>query len=184
MRNLFFILAIVVTFFFSSSNSMWAADEMRWPEAIGQLLGEKTRALTCARAFRTYASKKQLPGGIAAYNAAKADYDQIIGGLSIAIVQGKDPGNLSDLQTNLEHGVKHLEAFCKMADAVRPKREGEKGVWDTLLKLPIDELIKSVGQGVSTLYTDHRKDDELTRQTINNGLSAARWPEFEAIKRQ
>jgi hypothetical protein len=37
---------------------------------------------------------------------------------------------------------------------------------------------------VAALYNNHRKDDELTRDTIKNGLMAAKWPEFKDVKRQ
>jgi hypothetical protein len=44
-----------------------AAAEIGWPEAVGRLAGEKTKAVACASAFVTYAPKKQISTRTAAY---------------------------------------------------------------------------------------------------------------------
>ena len=46
----------------------------------------------------------------------------------------------------------------------------------------IEQLLKMLSAGVSTLYTNYRTDDALTRATIKTQLEAARWPAFSEVK--
>jgi hypothetical protein len=56
-------------------------DSMGWPEAVGQLASERSRAEICVALLKGYGNEVQLARGQLAYANAKADFDGVIAGL-------------------------------------------------------------------------------------------------------
>jgi hypothetical protein len=57
------------------------------------------------------------------------------------------------------------------------------GVLTSIVQGPvIEQLLKMLSAGVSTLYNNYRTEDALTRETIKTQLEAARWPAFSEVK--
>ena len=47
-----------------------------------------------------------------------------------------------------------------------------------MVNAAVEPVIKALSEAVAALYNNHRKDDALTRQTIQTQLEAAKWPDF------
>jgi hypothetical protein len=163
---------------------------MTWPDAVAQLTAERTRAETCVAVLKRYGTKEQVGRGELSYtNAnAKADADAVIAGLVTALSAGQEPASLSSLQATLNSGVSRLAEFCNTVGALVPNTAGQKGglagILTAIVQSPgaIEQLLKMLSAGVSTLYTNYRTDDALTRATIKTQLEAARWPAFSEVK--
>src|SRR5208337_3230457 len=104
------------------------AADLGWPEAVGRLAGERSKAETCAGALKGYGNKQQISQGQLAYGEAKANFDEVIAGLITALTEGRDPRSLPSLEIDLEHGASELGTFCNMARDVLPNAAGRKGV--------------------------------------------------------
>jgi hypothetical protein len=156
---------------------------MSWPEAVGQIAGQRTKAETCVALMKRYGNDAQIARGQLTYADAKADFDAVIAGLIAALSAGQTPASLSSLQAKLTSGVSALLEFSNMVSKLLPDTRGQRGVMDELAKIiPIEPLLKMLSEGVSTLYSNHRNDDTLTRRTIQTQLEAARWPTFSEVK--
>jgi hypothetical protein len=156
---------------------------MSWPEAVGQIAGQRTKAETCVALMKRYGSDAQIARGQLTYADAKADFDAVIAGLIAALSAGQTPASLPSLQAKLTSGVSALLEFYNMVSNLLPDTPGQKGVMDELAKIvPIEPLLKMLSEGVSALYSNHRNDDALTRRTIQTQLEAARWPTFSEVK--
>jgi hypothetical protein len=156
---------------------------MSWPEAVGQIAGQRTKAETCVALMKRYGNDAQIARGKLAYADAKADFDAVIAGLIAALSAGQTPASLPSLQAKLTSGVSALLEFSKMVSKLLPDTSGQRGVMDELAKIiPIEPLLKMLSEGVSALYSNHRNDDTLTRRTIQTQLEAARWPTFSEVK--
>jgi hypothetical protein len=156
---------------------------MSWPEAVGQIAGQRTKAETCVALMKRYGNDAQIARGQLTYADAKADFDAVIAGLIAALSAGQTPASLPSLQAKLTSGVSALLEFCSMVSNLLPDTPGQKGVMDELAKIiPIEPLLKMLSEGVSALYSNHRNDDTLTRRTIQTQLEAARWPTFSEVK--
>src|SRR5215475_8176055 len=156
-----------------------------WPDAVGQIAGERARAETCVALMKKYGDDAQKARGEITYTNAKADSDEVIAGLIVALSAGQTPASLSNLQEKLSSGVSGRSQFCGTVIDLLPKTAGqtEKGVGVDILKaIPLDQLVKALSDGVAALYTNHRSDDALTRRTIQTQLEAARWPTFSEVK--
>jgi hypothetical protein len=158
------------------------AAELDWPEAVGRLTVQRTRAETCAALLKSHANKQQLARGEMAYDEAKADFDGVIAELNIALTQGGTPKSLQNLDASLEHGETARAKFCQDVSVLLPKTQGERGVLGDLAKEAVKPVFQSISEGVAALYNNHRKDDELTRATIKTQLEAAKWPNFADVK--
>ena len=99
-----------------------------------------------------------------------------------ALAEGKTPEKLPTLEARLERGASGLQEFCKTAADLVPSASGQKGVLDAMVKAAVEPVIKALSDGVAALYNDHRKDDALTRQTIQTQLEAAKWPDFGEVE--
>ena len=160
----------------------WTAD-IGWPEAVGRLAGERSKAETCAALFKGYADKQQISQGQLAYGEAKANFDTIIAELITALTEGEIPKSLPSLETDLEHGASSLQKFCKTVSDLLPSTSGRnKGVLADIAKGAIQPVIDALSEGVAALYNNHRKDDALTIETIKTQLEAAKWPNFAEVK--
>jgi hypothetical protein len=161
---------------------------MTWPDAVAQLTAERTRAETCVAVLKRYGTKEQVGRGELSYTNAKADADAVIAGLVTALSAGQEPASLSSLQATLNSGVSRLAEFCNTVGALVPNTAGQKGglagILTAIVQSPgaIEQLLKMLSAGVSTLYTNYRTDDALTRATIKTQLEAARWPAFSEVK--
>jgi hypothetical protein len=156
---------------------------MSWPEAVGQIAGQRTKAETCVALMKRYGDDAQIARGQLIYADAKADFDELIAGLIAALSAGRTPENLPSLQAKLSKGAATLDTFRKTVSDLLPKTPGQKGIIDDLAQIiPIKEAIKMLSDGVSALYNNHRSDDALTRRTIQTQLEAARWPAFSEVK--
>jgi hypothetical protein len=156
-----------------------------WPDAVGQIAGERAKAETCVALMKKYGDDAQKARGEISYTTAKADFDAVIAGLIVALSAGQAPASLSSLQEKLSSGASGLSQFCGTVINLLPKIAGqtEKGVGIDFLKaIPLEQLLKMLSDGVSALYTAHRSDDALTRRTIQTQLESARWPAFSEVK--
>ena len=152
-----------------------------WPEAVARLAGERANAETCAALLKGHGNKEQVSRGRLAYGEAKAEFDSVIAGLNTALAEGGNPESLASLDTKLERGASRLWELCKSASDLVPNTSGRKGVLVELAAAAIEPVIKALSEGVAALYNDHRKDEALTRQTIQTQLEAAKWPEFGEV---
>jgi len=156
---------------------------MSWPEAVGQIAGQRTKAETCVALMKRYGNDAQIARGQLTYADAKADFDAVIAGLIAALSAGQTPASLPSLQAKLTSGVSALLEFSNMVSNLLPDMPGQKGVMDELAKIiPIEPVLRMLSEGVSALYSNHRNDDALTRRTIQTQLEAARWPTFSEVK--
>jgi hypothetical protein len=156
---------------------------MSWPEAVGQIAGQRTRAETYVGLLKKYGDDAQIARGQLTYANFKADFDAVIAGLIAALSAGQPPESLSSLQAKLTSGISGLLEFGEMIRNFLPKTGGQKGILDDIAKMiPIEPLLNKLSDGLSALYSNHRNDDALTRKTIQTQLEAARWPAFSEVK--
>jgi hypothetical protein len=153
-----------------------------WPEAVGRLAGERSRAEVCVALLKGHGDEAQIARGQLAYGKSKADFDGVIAGLETALAQRATPESLSSLNAALERGASGLEEFCKSVGDLLPNTSGQKNVLVDIVKQAIEPVIKSLSDAVSALYNNHRQDDALTRKTIQTQLEAARWPDFAKVE--
>jgi hypothetical protein len=156
-----------------------------WPDAVGQIAGERAKAETCVALMKKYGDDAQKTRGAITYTSAKADFDAVIAGLIVALSAGQAPASLPSLQEKLNSGLSGLSQFCGAVINLLPKTAGQtgKGVGIDILKaIPLEQLLKTLSDGVSALYSSHRSDDALTRRTIQTQLESARWPAFSEVK--
>ena len=156
--------------------------DIGWPEAVGRLAGARTRAETCAAVLKAYGDEQQISRGQLAYGEAKANFDAVIAELVTALSEGGSPKSLPSLQTDLEHAGEGLGKFCKMVSDLLPSTSGHKGILGDIVKGAIQPVIDALSAAVAALYSNHRKDDALTRETIKTQLEATKWPNFDEVK--
>jgi hypothetical protein len=177
-RNIWALLVVLV----------WAASALSqtagigWPEAVGRLAEERSRAQLCVASIKKHGNQQQIAQGELVYGTAKANFDGVIVGLVIALAEGGNPGSLSSLDARLTDGATGLGQFCKSVSDLVPNVSGEKDVLAEAIKAAIEPAINALSEGVAALYNNHRKDDALTRQTIQTQLEAAKWPDFGEVK--
>jgi hypothetical protein len=153
-----------------------------WPEAVARLAGERSKAETCVALLKGHGDGAQISRGRLVYVNAKANSDAVISGLVIALAQDRQPESLASLEVKLERGASGLVEFCKTVGDLLLGTSGEKGVLVDIVRLAIAPLLKSLSEGVATLYNNHRKDDALTRLTIQTQLESSKWPDFAEVK--
>lgn len=151
--------------------------QIGWQESMALLAKERTLVLTSVRLLKKYGDTGAIDRGSLSYGDAKAEYDAIIAGLSVALARKEAPVSLSDLQSRLKQGFEKREAFCKAVEGLLPTTTGEKGVIDSIVAVAIGPLI----QALKAIYSRAKDDDELTRKTIQTQLEAATWPEYASI---
>jgi len=158
------------------------AADIGWPEAVGRLAGERSKAETCAALLKGSGDQQQIFRGELAYGEAKANFDAVIAELITALTEGGAPKSLPSLETDLEHGAAGLGNFCKTVSDLLPTASGRKGVLADIAKGAVEPVIKTLSEGVAALYNNHRKDDALTIETIKTQLEATKWPNFAEVK--
>jgi hypothetical protein len=152
------------------------AQPMRWPEAVGALAAERTRAETCTRLLKRHAGTgtAALRGGELVYEKARADMDGIIAGLIVVLAQRGTPRDLADLQAQLTRGVQAREALCREAIALSPADPGTRNPLGDL----VGAFVKPLVDAVVTVYKLKVEEDRLLRQTIQTQLEATTWTPF------
>jgi hypothetical protein len=176
------LLALVLCLPALAGSAMGQPATISWSEAVARLTGERAKAETCVALMKRFGDAAQLARGQLAYTNAKADSDAVIAGLITALSAGQAPASLSSLQAKLSSGVSALHEFCDTVSNLLPDTAGQKNVVVDIAKVAIEPLLKMLSDGVSTLYSNHRNDDALTRRTIQTQLEAARWPTFAEVK--
>jgi hypothetical protein len=172
------MLAILIIF----TGRGQAAAGMGWPEAVGQLAAERSRAEICVGLLKGHGNTAEVARGRLAYGEAKADFDAVIAGLTTALVEGAKPKSLPNLEAALRRGASGLVAICQTVDGLLPAASGQKSWLGDALKEGIEQLISPLLVAVSTIYNNFRSDKAMIRATIQTQLEAAKWPEFDEIK--
>jgi hypothetical protein len=175
----------LIALFVLTESAIAQPTAISWPDAVGQIAGERAKAETCVALMKKYGDDAQKTRGAITYTNAKAEFDAAIAGLIVALSAGQTPAGLPSLQEKLSSGASGLSQFCSTVIGLLPKKGGqtEKGVGVDILKaIPLEQLLKALSDGVAALYTNHRSDDALTRRTIQTQLEAARWPAFSEVK--
>jgi hypothetical protein len=178
-------VAALLALFMLTASVIARPAAISWADAVGQIAGERAKAVTCAALMKKYGDAAHRARGEITYTNAKADSDAVIAGLITVLAAGQTPASLSSLQARLSSGVSGLAEFCGTVSNLLPQtaEQSEKGVMvDVSKAISIKHLFKMLSGGVSQLYTNHRSDDALTRRTIQTELEAARWPAFSEIK--
>jgi hypothetical protein len=153
------------------------AQDINWQEAVARLARERTQAEICASVLKKYGDPTAIERGSLSYGEAKAEYDGLIAGLSVALARKEPPASVPDLQERLQRGFDKRQAFCKRAQSLIPQDKGEKGVIDQIVSGAIGPLI----QALEAIYFRAKDDDLLTRKTIQIQLEATLWPAFASI---
>jgi hypothetical protein len=153
------------------------AQEINWQEAVARLARERTQAESCASVLKKYGNPTAIERGSLVYGEAKAEYDGIIAGLSVALTQKERPTSLPDLQGRLQRGFEKREAFCQSALSFIPHGKGEKGVIGEIVSGAVGPLI----QALQAIYFRAKDEDLLIRKTIQTQLEATSWPAFASV---
>ena len=154
------------------------AEEINWQEAVARLARERTQAEACVRILKKYGDAAAIDRGSLAYANAKADYDGIIAGLTVALAQGQQPRSFPDLEGQLQRGFEEREAFCKSVQPlVPPQSSGQKGIIDEIVSGAVGPVVDAIKE----IYLDAKRQDELTRKTIQTQLEATSWPAFASV---
>lgn len=153
-----------------------------WPEAIARLAGERSKAETCVALLKGHGDKAQISHGQLAYSKAKTEIDAVIAGLVTVLAEGGKPESLPSLEARLKLGASGLAEFCTAVRELLPSTSGQRNVIVDIAKAAIEPLVNTLSEAVAALYNNHRKDDALTRLTIQTQLKAAKWPDFAKVK--
>jgi hypothetical protein len=153
------------------------AQEINWQEAVARLARERTQAETCVSVLKKYGDPTVIDRGSLSYSEAKAEYDGVIAGLSVALTRKDQPASLPDLKGRLQRGFEKREAFCQSAQSLIPPDKGEKGVIEEIVGGAIGPLI----QAAQAIYFRAKEEDLLTRKTIETQLEATSWPAFASV---
>jgi hypothetical protein len=153
-----------------------------WPEVIGLLTKAQRQATTCVQVLKSNGDKPTLKSAELTYGMAKGEIDEVIAGLTTALVEGGGPDSLPTVRTSLETAGKGLKEICDAA--VKTVTPNTKGVWDELARGAVEPLIKAISDGVGALWTRHAQKDKLEIETKKSELEAAKWPKFGDIAAQ
>ena len=153
------------------------AQEVNWQEAVARLAHERSLAETCVGLLKTYGDKAAQARGSLAYGEAKADYDEVIAGLTVALARRQQPESLPDLQARLQRGFAEREAFCRSVDPLLPKAHGQKSPVADI----VEGAVKPVIDALVSIWSRTRDDDALMRKTIQTQLEATSWPVFDKV---
>jgi hypothetical protein len=173
--------AISVLFILAAFELGHAAD-IGWPEAVGRLAGERSKAETCIALMKRYGNEAQVSSGRLVYMDAKASNDAVVVGLITALTLDEVPESLPDLENKLQYSASRLAEFCNSVGELLPDTTGDKNVLSEIVTAAIEPVLKSLRDAVAALYNNNRDDDALTRNTIQTQLEAAKWPDFAEVK--
>lgn len=175
-----FVQALAILMVFTGRGQ--AAAGIGWPDAVGRLAGERSKAEICVGLLKGHGNNEEVARGRLAYGMAKADFDAVIAGLTTALAEGAKPKSLPSLEASLRRGASDLVTLCKTVDGLLPAASGQKSWLGDALKEGIEQLIKPLLEAISTIYNNFRSEKAMIRATIQTQLEAARWPEFDEVK--
>jgi hypothetical protein len=155
---------------------------MGWPEVIGLLAKAQRQAITCVQVLKSNGDKPALKSVELTYGMADGEIDEVIAGLTTALVEGGAPDSLPTVRTSLETAGKELKEICDAA--VKTVTPNTKGVWEELAKGAVEPLFTTISGGVGALWTRHTEKDKLEIETKKTQLEAAKWPRFSDIAAQ
>ena len=162
MRRLRGAIAVLAACMISAA----LAEEIGWQEAVARLAYERTKAETCVKELKKYGDKAAVSRGEDAYNDAKAEYDAIVSGLTVALAKKGEPESLLDLEARMQRGFEAREAFCKSVQPLIPSTTGQRS--------PIADIVGgAVGPVIDALkaiWMRKQDDDALMRETIENSI--------------
>jgi hypothetical protein len=182
MRRIAWHIWAVFVLLVCAAPALGQARGIGWPDAVSRLAEERSKAEICVMSLNRYGNQDQIAQGRLAYGTAKADFDGVIAGLITVLAEGEKPESLPSLDAKLADGATGLGQFCKSVSDLVPNASGQKGVLDAMVKAAVEPVINALSEGVAALYNNHRKDDALTRQTIQTQLEAAKWPDFAKVE--
>jgi hypothetical protein len=144
---------------------------------VARLARERTLAETCAGLLKKYGDAAAQAQGSLAYAEARAEYDGVIAGLTVALARKGQPQSLPDLQARLQRGFDKREEFCRSVEPLLPKTQGQKGPIADI----VSGVVKPVTDALVAIWSRTRDDDALMRKTIQTQLEATSWPAFEKV---
>jgi hypothetical protein len=152
--------------------------DIGWQEAVARLARERTLAVACVGLLRKHGDPGAIARGALAYADAKAEYDGIVAGLSVALARRDQPSSLPDLQARLQRGFDRREAFAASVRALLAHPSGgERGLVGEIVGGALGPLVDAV----KAIWLRSRDDDALMRRTIETQLQATIWPTFESV---
>jgi hypothetical protein len=144
---------------------------------VARLAYERTKAETCVKELKKYGDKPAISRGEDVYNDAKAEYDAIVEGLTVALARKGEPASLPDLESRLQRGFDAREAFCRSVQPLVPSTVGQRS--------PIADIVGGLAgpviDAVKAIYLHGKDDDALMRKTIETQLEATSWLQFGSI---
>ena len=104
VRHIWIALILLI----SIATGICRAADIGWPEAVGRLAGERSKAENCAALLKGHGDKQQISRGELAYGEGKANFDAVIAELVTALTEGGNPKSLPSLETDLGQGASNL----------------------------------------------------------------------------
>lgn len=114
------VLLVLVALGFGAAHAQEQATGMTWPEAAEFLRRERLTAEACARVVKRFTPKYPATGLAAAeleYETARADFDGVITGLHVALIEDEEAPSLETVETRLAAGT---ERAAPSATGPRP----------------------------------------------------------------
>jgi hypothetical protein len=165
------VAVLALTVFAVASST--AQTPLGWPDMMDLLAQQRSQAEACVQALKPSSDKAtQLT-----YKTAKSQSDGVIAGLTVALVQGGQPDALPTALTSLRKAGDGLQEVCNAA-LTAASATGSRGLFEDILKAPIEPIVNAISSGVSALWTGHVEKDKLEIETIKGQLEAAKWPDF------
>jgi hypothetical protein len=158
-----------------------AATDIGWPQTIELLTQERTQAETCVELLKSGADKGAILNGRITYDAASAQTDGVIAGLTTTLVEGGKPESLPMVQADLEKAGSGLREICDAAVKTASASGQTKGVVEDVAKAAIEPMVNAISSAVGALWTRHVEKDALEVETIKTQMEAAKWPDFGDI---
>jgi hypothetical protein len=156
--------------------------DMNWQGAVAALARERTLAEGGVALLKAYGSPAAIANGFQKYTAAKAEYDAVISGLTVALTQSDDPDSLDTLEQHMADGFALRQDFSSAVNALLPPQPPAKGIGiSDIIGDAVKGAVTPVLDAVKAIWFRHKDDDALRRASIQTQLSAAKWAEFSAI---
>jgi hypothetical protein len=111
------------------------------------------------------------------YETARAEFDGVITGMQVALIENQEPPALETVERRLAQGTEARRAFCDKAEALLPpEQRGERGIGEVIAGT-VSQVIES---GVA-IWSRLRDSDEARRESLRSALDEAKWPAFKEI---
>lgn len=136
------------------------------------------QATACVALLKSVGDKSVILEGRIAYESAKAAADEVIAGLTTALVQGGKPQDFPTIQADMEEAGRGLQGVCDTAVRVARSAEGTKGLLGGIVTEAVGPVIDALKATAGALWEHHVEFVKLERDMIERQLEAAKWPEF------